>query len=164
MNRRSFAYRTVGVLLLVVLASASLAPAAVADRDHGRSRRGGPVLRGRDVGRVVPRGPYFVERHSEVGAIAGFIGGLVLGSVLSSVPPPPPPPAYEYYDPYCRERFDTIEAYDEHLDYHRHPREALVIEVHSGRSVDTLDWRDGRWWSRSEPDRDEPARVGDWER
>ena len=163
MNRLSIANRALGVLLLVALASASLAPAAMADRDHARTRREGPVFRGRGVVRVVQRGPLFIERHSEAGTIAGFIGGLVLGSVLSSAPPPPPPPVYEYYDPYCRERFDTIEAYDEHLYYHRHPRRAEVIEVHSGRSVDTWDWRDGRWHSRDEQDRDEPARNGDWD-
>lgn len=158
MNRKSIANRTLGGLLLVVLAGASLAPAAMADRDHVRHRHGGPVFRGGGVVRVVQRGPCFIERHSEAGAIAGFIGGLVLGSVLSSAPPPPPPPpVYEYYDPYCRESFDTIEAYDEHLYHHRHPRRAEVVEVHSGRFVDALDWRDGRWCSRDARDRDEPA-------
>jgi len=153
MNRLSIANRALGVLLLVALASASLAPAAMADRDHARYKRGGQVFRGRSVVRVAHRGPCFIERHSEAGTIAGFIGGLVLGSVLSSAPPP----VYEYYDPYCRESFDTIEAYDEHLYYHRHPRRAEVIEVHSGRSVDTWDWRDGRWYSRDDQDRDDPA-------
>jgi len=151
MNRLSIANRAPGVLLLVALASALLAPAAMADRDHARYKRGGPVFRGRGVVRVAHRGPCFIERRPEAGTIAGFIGGFVLGSVLSSAPPPPPPPVYEYYDPYCRERFDTIEAYDEHLYRHRHPRRAEVIDVHSGRSVDTWDWRDGRWYSRDDP-------------
>ena len=157
MNRKSVTNRALGALLLVALASASLAPAALADRDHVRYKRGGPDFRGRGVMRVVPRGPYFIERHSDTGAIVGFLGGLVLGSMLSSAPPPPPPPVYEYYDPYCRERFDTLEAYDEHLYDHRHPRRAEVLEVHSGRCVDTLDWRDGRWHSRDDQDRDDPA-------
>jgi hypothetical protein len=158
MNRRTIANRTLGVLLLVALASASLAPAARADRDHGRFRRGGPVYPGRGVVRVVHRGPYFVERHSEAGAIAGFLGGLVLGSVLSNARPAVPPPAYEYYDPYCDQSFVTIEAYDEHLYYHRHPRTAEIIEVHSGRCVDTLNWRDGRWCSRDDRSRDDRGR------
>jgi hypothetical protein len=136
-------------LLLVALASTSLAPVALADHGHGRTRRG--WTNGPGVVRVVHRGPYFVERHSDAGAIVGFLGGLVVGSILSSTPPmPPPPPAYEYYDPYCHRRFVSVEAYDEHLSYHRHPRSVEVVEVHSGRCVDTLDWRDGDWRSRNE--------------
>ena len=70
---------------------------------------------------------------------------------------------YEYYDPYCRERFATIEAYDEHLYEYRHPRTVEVIEVHSGRCVDTLDWRDGRWCSRDDRDRDDRPSYEDWD-
>ena len=125
MNRNSIGNRALAALLLVAIASASLAPSALADRGHGRFKRGGPA-----VVRVAHRGPYFVERHSDAGAIVGFLGGLVVGSILSNSQfPPPPPPAYEYYDPYCQRTFVTVEAYDEHLDYHRHPRSAEVIEV-----------------------------------
>lgn len=159
MNTRSIGIRALGVLLLVALAGASLAPAAAADRGHGRYKRGGPDERGPYVMRVMHRGPYFSERHSDAGAIVGFLGGLVVGSILSSTPPPPP--AYEYYDPYCRERFVSVEAYDDHLDYHRHPRTVEVIEMHSGRCVDTLDWRDGRW--RSRDDRDDHPRYETWD-
>jgi hypothetical protein len=160
MNTGSIRSRALGVLLLVALASAALAPAAAADRGHGRYPRGGPDGRGPRVMRGVHRGPYFIERHSDAGAIVGFLGGLVVGSILSSTPPPPRP-VYEYYDPYCRERFLTIEAYDDHLDDYRHPRTIEVIEVHSGRCVDTLDWRDGRWRSRDE--RDDHPRYEDWD-
>jgi hypothetical protein len=154
MNTRSMGNRALGVLLLVALISASLAPPAAADRGYGHYRRGRPAVHGPGVMRAVHRGPYFVERHSDAGAIVGFIGGLVVGSILSSAPPPPPtPPVYEYYDPYCRERFATVEAYDEHLIYHRHPCSVDVIEVHSGRCVETLDRRDGRWCSQDDPPR-----------
>ena len=157
MDTRSIGSRCLATLLLVALASASLAPVALADRGHGRARYG--RTDGPGFVRVVHRGPYFVERHSDAGAIVGFLGGLVVGSILSSTQPlPPPPPAYEYYDPYCHRRFATVEAYDEHLDYHRHPRSAEVIEVHSGRCVDTLEWRDGGWCSR-----DERPRYEEWD-
>jgi hypothetical protein len=150
MNTNSVGKRALSALLLVALASASLAPVALADRAHGRTKRGRTDSPG--VVRMVHRGPYFVERHSDAGAIVGFLGGLVVGSILSRTSSPaPPPPAYEYYDPYCRRDFVTIEAYDQHLGYHRHPRSAEVIEVQSGRCVDTMDWRDGRWCSRNEP-------------
>jgi hypothetical protein len=157
MNTSSIGNRALAALLFVALASATLAPAALADRSHGRTRHG--RAGGPGVAHVVHRGPYFIERHSDAGAIVGFLGGLVVGSILSSTPPPPPPPpAYEYYDPFCRRNFITIEAYDQHLDYHRHPRSAEVIEVHSGRCVDTMDWRDGRWCSR-----DERPRYEEWD-
>jgi hypothetical protein len=149
MNTSSIGNRALAALLLVALASASLTPAALADGGHGRTRRGRAA--GPGVVRVVHRGPTFVERHSDAGALAGFLGGLVVGSILSNAPPPsPPPPAYEYYDPFCRRNFITVGAYDQHLGYHRHPRSVEVVEVHSGRCVDTMDWRGGRWCSRNE--------------
>ncbi len=150
MNRNSIGNRTLATLLLVAVASASLAPTALADRGrHGRMGRPGIV-------RVVHRGPYFVERHSEAGALVGFLGGLVVGSILSSASNTTPPhPAYEYYDPFCRRSFTGVGAYGRHLDTCRHPREVEVIEVDGGRCVDTLEWRDGRWWSRDELPRDQ---------
>jgi hypothetical protein len=149
MNTSSIGNRALAALLLVALASAALAPVALAGGSHGRTKRGRSV--GPGVVRVVHRGPYFVERHSDAGAIVGFLGGLVVGSILSSTPPPPPPPpTFEYYDPYCHRTFVTVEAYDEHLDYDRHPRSVEVIDMRSGRCVDTLDWLDGRWCSRDD--------------
>lgn len=153
MNTSSTRNRALAALLLVVIASASLASTALADSGHWRTKRGraaGPV--------VVHRGPHFVERHSDAGAIVGFLGGLVVGSILSGTPAPSPAPAaYEYYDPFCRRNFITIEAYDRHLGYHRHPRSVEVIEMHGGRCVDTMDRRDGRWCSRGER-----PRYEDW--
>ena len=156
MNTSSIGNRALAALLLVALTSAALAPAALADRGHGGTKRGRTA--GHGVTRVVHRGPYFIERHSDAGAIVGFLGGLMVGSILSSTPPPPPqPPAYAYYDPYCQRDFATFGAYDRHVRYHRHPRSVEVIEVHSGRCVDTMEWRDGRWCSR-----DERPRYEEW--
>jgi hypothetical protein len=146
MNTSSIGNRALAALLLVALASASLAPAALADRGHGRTKRG--RTGGPGVVCVAHRGPYFVERHPDAGAIVGFLGGLMVGSILSSTPPPPP--RYEYYDPYCQRDFVTVGTYERHLRYHRHLRAVEVIEVHSGRCVDTMDWRDGRWCSRND--------------
>jgi hypothetical protein len=149
MSTNSIGNRTLAALLLVVIASVSLATAALADRDHGRNKRG--QTDGPGVVRVMHHGPAFVERHSDTGAIVGFLGGLVVGSILSSTSSPDhPTPAYEYYDPFCRRNFITVQAYDHHLGYHRHPRSVKVVEVHSGRCIDTMDWRDGRWCSRNE--------------
>jgi hypothetical protein len=150
--------RGLEVLLLVALAAGSLAPAALADRGHGRSRSGGPgpgYVRGYGGWRGSGHGPIFIERHSDAGpAIVGFLGGLVLGTVLSNAQPAPPPvPVYEYYDPYCHERFGSLRAYEQHLDYHDHPWAIDVIEARSGRYLDTYVWQDGRWTSGA--DRDE---------
>ena len=46
---------------------------------------------------------------------------------------------------------------------HRDPRTAEIIEVHSGRCVDTLDWRDGRWCSRDDRGRDDHPEYEDWD-
>lgn len=147
MKRNSIRIRALATLLLVAVASASLAPAALADRGHGRHRDHRKVVRV-----VHHRGPWIVERHSDAGAFVGFLGGLVVGSILSnaSTPPPPPPPVYEYEDRFCHRSFGSLEAYERHLAYHRHPREVEVVEVHSGRHVDALEWRDGGWCSRYE--------------
>jgi hypothetical protein len=144
MNRSRIGSRALVGSLVVAIVSASLVPAAQADRGRGRAWHGQVNRPG--VVRVAHRGPYLVERRSDAGAIVGFLGGLVVGSILSGTPPPPP--AYEYYDPYCRRDFIDIGAYDLHLRYHRHPPSIEVIETHSGRCVDTLERRDGRWCGR----------------
>lgn len=153
MKRNPNRTRALVALLLVAVASASLAPAALADRDHGWQRGRAAIVRGH-------RGPWIVERHSDAGALVGFLGGLVVGSILSNAatPAPPPPPVYEYEDPFCHRTFDSLEAYEYHLDRHPHPREVDVIEVHSGRRVDTLEWRDDGWCSRDERPRYEGQR------
>jgi len=137
-TRRGFA-----LLLTVALATATLAPAAQADRGWGHRRfRGGPR-----VVRVV-HGPMFVERGSHADALVGFLGGLVLGSVLSSRHPASPPPAYEYYDPYGHNRYASLDDYDRYDHDGRYPATLEVIEVHSGRCVDRLERIDDRWVSR----------------
>jgi hypothetical protein len=149
MNR--IAQRGFRVFLLVTLAAASLASTAAADRGHDRRHdRGGPPTYGYRTGYGPHWRPVFIERHSSVGpALAGFLGGLVLGSVIADAhpapPPPPPPPVYDYYDPYCHERFASFAAYENHLRYHDHPWVIDVIDAHSGRYVDSCVWQDGRW-------------------
>jgi hypothetical protein len=121
--------------------------------------------------------PYYVREHSGVGpAIGGFIGGLVLGSVLTHAndtyyPPPPPTrviyrervvePAYRYYDPYCGEEFSSLDAYREHACHVGHPQVARVIDARSGDCVDTYCWKDGGWRSGYGPDYQCPQYRGD---
>jgi hypothetical protein len=132
--------RGTAVLLAVALATSLLAPAAEAG--HRRPHRRGPVV---------------IERHSDAGAVIGFLGGLVLGTVIANAQAPPSPvceragdPDYDYYDPWCRESFGTLDRYERHLDRHRHPRRAEVVDERSGRCVDTVRWYEGRWISDGE--------------
>lgn len=130
--------RVTAVLLVAALATAMLAPAAEAGRRHRRVVRHGAVI----------------ERHSEAGAVFGFLGGLVLGAVIANAQQPQPAcpreraygyDDYAYYDPYCRETFGSLDRYGYHLDRHRHPRTAEVVDARSGRRLDTVRWYDGEW-------------------
>ncbi len=152
MTTNGIVKRGLGVLLLVCLAAASVAPAAQAGRGNGPGHYRGEArghFRGPRVAHGWFGGPIVIERHSDAGpAIAGFLGGLVLGAVLSNAQPaPPPPPVYEYFDPYCQERFGSLTAYESHLRYHDHPWVIDVVDAHSGRCVDTYVWQDGHWGS-----------------
>jgi len=173
MKLRALFSRGIPTLLVAAFAVTAAVPAQAAHDDvrfKGSSSAGGwhggggfHAYRG-GWGRPVYR------EHSGVGpAIGGFIGGLVLGSVLTHsndtyYPPPPPTrviyrervvePAYRYYDPYCGEEFSSLDAYRDHAGHARHPLVARVIDVRSGDCVDTYCWKDGGWRSGYGPDYD----------
>ena len=159
------------IVLAVAVAAASLASPAAAD--HGRRYKGSRGQGGQGPSRHVT----YVSRGSSAGpAIAGFIGGFVLANVLAHAAPPPPAicapaPDYTYYDPYCQESFESLEAYGAHLDCVRHPAIVRVIEVDNGRCVGERAWRDGGWRDRYDArdrgdfrNRDGGGRDGDWNR
>lgn len=135
---------TAGLVAATVL---SFASTAFADRG-GRGRRFKGVPEGRyGVQRVVYR-----EHSSSAGpAIAGLIGGFILGSTMNSHPvvvherryyPARPMPSYRYYDPYGEDWYDSL---DECQFRHGGPRIILVIDVRSGREVRRMRYHDGRW-------------------
>lgn len=158
------------VFLALAVPLATLAPAAEAHSSRYRSR---PRMRyvARDYGR-----PYYVQRSSGAGpAIAGFIGGLVVGSVISRSSSQPRyhdtngyrdgygdgyqdncgpqgvsyGAGYAYDDPYCHERFSSLDSYSAHARSdprcHRHPMVAPVIEIRTGETVGYCTWDQGRW-------------------
>jgi hypothetical protein len=144
-------------VMLAVLAVSLAAPAAEA-RQGGKSRR----YKDRDYAVApwaaahggAPARVFELHRSSSAGpAIAGFIGGLALGAVLSRAPRPD----YGYYDPYCREHFASLGLYHSHLRGCRHPRVVRVIEISSGECVHTYCWQRGGW-----VDRDDRENA-DWE-
>ena len=144
--------RMTGVLLAAILL-ATVAPAAQAD--HQRTRRYNnvwPAYTSRVVTRYQSPGSVYIVRRSSAGpAIAGFLGGLFLGATLAHAAPA----GFSYYDPYCDERFVSLEIYRAHLRYHRHPRIVRVIALDSGDCVGTYHDRYRRWQDWDEQDWDE---------
>ena len=171
MTTRSTVHRMLAASLVAGLALGALAPAADAGHAYGKQRKwkryeyGPPV-----VERVAYAPAPVVEVHGSscgVPVLAGFIGGVALGAVLSSAahpaPPPgygPPPPAYcpppaeycpepaayAYWDPYCHARFASLDLYLAHLRHEcGHPRIARVVNLSSGQCVAVLRWEDGQW-------------------
>ena len=57
----------------------------------------------------------------------------------------PPEPEYYYYDPYCGERFSSLDSYGSHVCGHHHPRIVQVISVDTGRCVHVYRYDHGRW-------------------
>ncbi len=163
--------------LMAALILAGLAVAAApAGADSGPWFRFKQGHRDAKVIRRVSYAPQrvIVERGDGAGpALAGFIGGLVLGSVIRSesapcprVAPAPCPSALEYYDPYCDESFGSFGACAAHMRDADHPRVIRVIDAASGDWVDTYrwyhgDWRDGAWFAREGR---QPGRHQGWDR
>ena len=132
--------------LAAALLIAAAAPAAYADHGRGKrykhekhiSRHDEHEYRRADHG-----GSVYVVRSSSAGpAIAGFLGGLFLGATIAHAAPPA---GYYYNDPYCHERFASLEIYRDHLYHYHHPRIVQVVSIRSGDCVRTGRYDDGRW-------------------
>jgi hypothetical protein len=144
-----------GTLITLGMAVAAAGLVSPAAADHGGRYKGQGGRGGVRVVRHVPISygrSYAYDPRGSCGtpAIAGFIGGLIIGNVLAHAAPPPqaycPHVAADYYyDPYCHERFSSLDAYGDHLDYCRHPSWVRVMDGNSGRCVGERYWQDGRW-------------------
>lgn len=159
MNRMIRTNRWIAVTVLAAVLTAGIAPAASADSRNKRHRD-------RDV-RVVhrdyrPTSTYIVRRSNSAGpAIAGFLGGLFLGAALAHAAPA----GYVYEDPYCEQRFASLEVYHGHFVRNRHPGVIHVVARDRGDHVRSYRYTSGRWraWDGNGYD----ARRGDdraWER
>jgi len=149
--------RGIQLALAGTIAAASLASPAAAD--HWRRYKYPP--RHAHVYVAPAPGRVYIS-HSSCGApaLAGFVGGLVIGSVIAHAAPPPPvycapPPAYVYYDPDCGRSFTSLDLCASHYCGYGHPRVVQVIEVDSGRCVGERYWFHGRWYDGDE--------RGDWD-
>jgi hypothetical protein len=143
--------RITAAVLLGALAIATAAPAAEAGHKYRASHSCGRHCSHGVVKRVkyVQPAPVITtvhHHHSSAAPAIAFIGGLVIGSVIANAHAEPAyVEPYSYWDPYCEARFVSLDAYHAHFGHHHHPRVVRVIEVHSGRWVDTYAWRDGGW-------------------
>ena len=105
------------------------------------------------------RGPVVVRGSSAGPAIAGLVGGFLLGQAYGHghsdhvvVHECAPPPRYRYYDPYDDEYYGSLDDCPAGYCGHHRARVVRVIECSSGRSVGAMQWSDGGW--RSCDDRD----------
>jgi hypothetical protein len=131
--------------LVAAIVLATVAPAAQADRRHRRYKGGDRSYHSPVVTRYhCPSSVYVVRRSNAGPAIAGFLGGLFLGATLAHAAPD----GFIYHDPYCDERFVTLEVYRTHLRHHHHPRVVRVLERDSGSCVHTWHYQDGDWRER----------------
>ena len=152
--------RAVLIVLGVAVVAASLVSPALAD--HGRRYKGQGDNRGYGGPRVVqhvyssPGRGYAYSRGSRGGPdLAVFIGGLIVGNALAHAAPPrhvycPPVEADYYYDPYCHERFSSLDAYGDHLNGCSHATLVLVINGNTGRCIGERYWQGGRWRDRGD--------------
>jgi hypothetical protein len=124
-----------GTLVFLTLAVSLAVAAPAAEAGHGRGKQRYKGYRGRD------RGPDRVIIHrsssSTGAAIGGFIGGLIVGTAIAR----PQPyyetryeggPRYSYGDPYCHERFSSLDRYGDHARLHRRVHRRLLL---AGRPV-----------------------------
>ena len=162
--------RFIAVSLLASIAISGLASAAFAGHGPDSFRKFRRFERPERVERVNSYPDRVVEyRHHSSGGhstLAGFLGGIAVGAILSSAaqshasyhaecapqpaycPPqpaycPPPPRCeadadrYSYEDPYCRERFSSLSLFLSHA--RRHGDHSLVVQVIDNRDEDCVD-------------------------
>lgn len=157
MKSSNITHRIVAATLLATLAIGTVAPAALAGnrgRGHGHGHKHKVVrYKGHRHRPVVVREVRVVERHdhSDWGpALAGFIGGVAIGAILSDRAEAQPAyhASYVYEDPYCHQRYSSLDAYHAHTRSRGcdHWAVARVIDTRSGACTQTLAWQNGGWY------------------
>ena len=171
-------------LLLAALTVSALAPAAEANHGWRKYKYGNGDGCGYGYGRpryvrvvrqdCAPR--RYVEFHSSSSsagpAIAGFIGGVALATILNHhsshdcdngyAQAPPPEPAYYYYDPYGQDRYASLDAYYQENRHCGHPQIVQMIDARSGECERTYCRERGRWveWDGDYSDDDDDDDYG----
>lgn len=161
-----------GALLATMLVTTS-ASIAGADPRYRRYKGGDRGYGTRVVYRDLrPTSTYIVRRSSGAGpAIAGFLGGLFLGAALAHAAPT----GYAYYDPYCHERFASLDVYRAHSHRFHHAGIVRVVAIDSGSYYGTYRCsddgrytrvydRDAGYYGRDDCDRNGYGYDRDWDR
>lgn len=164
--------------VLALVAASAVITLIVAPSDAASWRRYKGVREERVV--VRPTRTVIVRSYDPAPALAGFIGGVVLGTALSHAEdydahvyvheqPACDQNAVSYDDPWCRETFASLADYRMHLRYHHHPRVVRVVRVYDGAFERTLCWHGDAWmdrgdWSDDRRGDGDDDRGGDWDR
>ena len=148
------------LMLIAILAFAAVATqtsAAHAGHAYGHVRYKGADRDWRTA--HDERGQVVVRESSAGPAIAGLVGGFLLGQAFGHghanhvmVHDCPPPPRYRYYDPYDDEYYSSLDDCPSGYYAHHRARYVRVIEVSSGRCVGAMQWCDGDWRDCDERD------------
>jgi hypothetical protein len=150
-------------LVVALVAAGAVMTLIVSPSDADSWRRYKGVREERVV--VRPTRTVVVHSYDPAPVLAGFIGGVVLGTALSHAPdydshvyvhedPACDDDAVSYYDPWCREDFVSLADYRVHLRYHHHPRVVRVVRVYDGAYVRSLCWHGDAWMDRGDWDDD----------
>jgi len=191
MSIKNITGRWTVAIALCAMSVASLAPMAHA----GHSRGNGGKWRNIDPysGWKVHREPARVivreREHSSLGpALAGLVGGLVLGAAISHAAPVHETvyyrdqPAYDrsgscgrysdgydvgdsqyYYDPYTEQRYESLDVCRARCRGSSHTTIVLLIDARSGRCIDRYAYGDGGW-REYRGDRYRDYRVANYDR
>jgi hypothetical protein len=174
MKSHPMLHKLIAGSLLATFTVIAVAPAAEAGHGWGQRRK----FRSFEPASCAQGGGYATRRVVEYrhvsrgdggSTLAGFLGGLAIGAIITSAaqshsqpvceqpayaPPPPDycPPArevyggYGYEDPYCHERYASLELYLRHTSRGcNHPRIVRVIDNRDGDCVDVIRYSDGQW-------------------
>lgn len=126
---RSMQTKVMAFMAILILALGTIAPFAEAGNAYGRKYK----KKGRHVTRVVryesyPSRTYYVRRSDNVGPVlAGFVGGLILGAVLTDRASG----HAIYRDPYCDRSFHSRASFDDHCRSYHRSREVRVVRYSS---------------------------------
>jgi hypothetical protein len=173
MSTKTITGRWTAAIALSAMSLASLAPMAHAGHayGHGNKWRNIDPYSGWQVHRAPARVIVRDRDHSSLGpALAGLVGGLVLGAAISHAAPVHETvyyrdsPAYDrsgsydrysdgydvgssryYYDPYTEERYASLDACGSHYRNSGHTTIILLIDARSGRCIDRYAYGNGGW-------------------
>ena len=170
------AHRTRWIAAALLVTTSLLGLASSASADHGRGHGNGQWRRFKNDGPIVQRGygqpvrrgqceqrgqRVYVRQSNGTGpALAGLIGGFILGTAVSHASDRDhcsvrETRSYRYYDPYYDQSWSSLdECRLSFREHRRSPRVIRVIEISSGECVRTMHYDGDRWQDWDDQDED----------